>query len=723
MIPKQDYTATITSGDFQMGGATIAVTPAMMDLLSKQMYTDQILAVIREPICNARDIQVETGIERPLTLHLPTVVEPYYYIRDYGTGLTEEQVVGYKESYNGFNELGEKVTLERFVPGLYLSYGVSTKTSSNDSIGGLGIGCKSPLAYSESFIVESFQEGIHKTYSIFKDQGEPKVVKLSETMTTEANGFMVKIAVRTEDTQEFAEKAAKFLTFFGYPVDVIGNKHNQNFEAKPNVVMQSDLYTSYESNWAQRSKVAVLMGGVVYSISDDYAKTLENIVQQDYMLLNFDIGTLTVAGSREGLSEDAETQALLEARVKDVLAVFYKDVVIAIDKCETPYGAQRLIHKFRLLTRSWVDGVPVMKAASPQIEALRLDGGTTSIVNYLAKYDERFRHLTSRPGRKVNDRVERLRDISASNPVVLLIDKKTGYLKVAKHYLSKGQEVIFTEDSFGIDLIKEFFGSTIKVLSLQAEYEQLFPKAAKGAATTKIKQSGLSDHRFRAVETLESDQEGYYIPMTRDLCDIVDFKKLTPMYRHSLYTARKSNHQENVKKYFDLLVGAEIFAKEEIFYSRKGGLAAVKKTKLKPLTYEIVAARLKAKVSKIDMELIIKNSIRPCLTSLGVQVGNRPLWDHIKADYPLHSEDAPALTEAQLVLAGADSRSPLYLLEEFDTMRAERQEAIAAELKLITEEHALVFSCNSYDLTPALVNDLIAFTDFKRANTLNNEEV
>ena len=177
MIPQTKYEAVQTIGNSEVKSASIAMTPAMFELLSAGIYEDRLLAIIRELLCNGRDAQVEAGNgDKPMELKLPNTFEPFLCFRDYGTGLTHEQV---------FN--------------IYLTYGDSTKQGSNEFVGMFGIGSKSPLSYTDSFLVTSYIDGVEYQYNIYKDSGIPKISKMFERPTSEENGLKISVAIQQKD--------------------------------------------------------------------------------------------------------------------------------------------------------------------------------------------------------------------------------------------------------------------------------------------------------------------------------------------------------------------------------------------------------------------------------------------------------------------------------------------------------------------------------------------
>ena len=116
-------------------------------ILRNQLYSDKILAVIREYSCNAVDANVENGNEkRPIRVTLPNMLDKTFKVRDFGRGLTDGDI----------HEI-------------YAFYGESTKRSSNKFIGQLGLGSKAAFAYGDNFVINSFVDGKKTTYNAFID--------------------------------------------------------------------------------------------------------------------------------------------------------------------------------------------------------------------------------------------------------------------------------------------------------------------------------------------------------------------------------------------------------------------------------------------------------------------------------------------------------------------------------------------------------------------------
>ena len=139
-------------------------------ILSSGLYADKIGAIVRELSCNAYDSHIAAGHPQlPFEIKLPTTFDQTFYVKDFGTGLSHEDVIG-----------------------MYTTYFESTKSDSNEYIGALGLGSKSPFSYTTAFTVESRFNGTIRVYSAYLDElGMPKIVLNGEAPTNEPNGMTI----------------------------------------------------------------------------------------------------------------------------------------------------------------------------------------------------------------------------------------------------------------------------------------------------------------------------------------------------------------------------------------------------------------------------------------------------------------------------------------------------------------------------------------------------
>ena len=94
---------------------SIQADAALFSVLTQKIYTDTILAPMREWSTNAIDACIEAGVVPHFEVHVPTPADSTFSVRDYGTGLSQEQILN-----------------------LFTVVGASTKRDSNDYNGQFG---------------------------------------------------------------------------------------------------------------------------------------------------------------------------------------------------------------------------------------------------------------------------------------------------------------------------------------------------------------------------------------------------------------------------------------------------------------------------------------------------------------------------------------------------------------------------------------------------------
>ena len=174
MIIEQTKTEVIASTAKKTNTFNIQVNDNAFAILSDKLYQDKELAVVREYISNAYDIHVQTGNLIPCEINIPDKTNPAFEVRDFGTGLSEEDIHR-----------------------LFCTYFASNKNETNEQIGGFGLGCKSGFAYSESFSVTSWFNGVKTNYIMTKMGNTPTCITGKSYHSDEPSGLKISIPVDT----------------------------------------------------------------------------------------------------------------------------------------------------------------------------------------------------------------------------------------------------------------------------------------------------------------------------------------------------------------------------------------------------------------------------------------------------------------------------------------------------------------------------------------------
>ena len=271
----------IVSNVGQIGEFRIRNSAKAFNILSSGLYANKIRAIVRELSCNAVDSHTAAGkADTPFDVHLPNQLEPHFSIRDYGTGLSHEQVTN-----------------------IYTTYFESTKTDSNAFIGALGLGSKSPFSYTDNFTVTAIQNGKKGIYTAFiNEHGVPSIALMMTEDTDEPAGVEVKFAVSDRyDFDKFRQEARNVYKYFSLRPVISGNA---DFKFEDAEYESKDIIPGIHSYKNSRNSVAI-MGNIAYPIDIPRADT--SLGELTKLLIcgleiHFGIGELDFQASREGLS-------------------------------------------------------------------------------------------------------------------------------------------------------------------------------------------------------------------------------------------------------------------------------------------------------------------------------------------------------------------------------------------------------------------------------------
>lgn len=299
------------------------------------LYSDKALAIVRELGCNATDSMIVAGKkDQPFHIHLPNTLEPWLTIQDYGTGITHENIYA-----------------------IYATYFESTKTNSNEQIGCLGLGSKSPFCYTDNFSVISITDGIKRTYNAyFGADGCPTIALMNQSPTNESSGLAVQIPVKQQDFSTFHEAVSKAFRFFDVKPIITGGTITWLNE-KP--MFEGEGWRSYEK--FGYGEAFAIMGGVtypinIYKVGDKY----HDLLRKGGLVLYFNMGEVDFTPSRESLSYCDMTINALNSKLEFVMQDFQARINEILASKDDILEALRMVvalnHKF-----PYINGLSVNK--------------------------------------------------------------------------------------------------------------------------------------------------------------------------------------------------------------------------------------------------------------------------------------------------------------------------------------------------------------------------
>ena len=266
------------------------------------IYSHKIRAVIREYTTNCIDSHLQAGHSKSYDCHLPTQNNPTFYVRDYGVGLDEEDIVN-----------------------VFTVAFASTKENSALTTGNLGIGAMSAFCYnSKSFTVTSWKNGTKYIYHMYLDATDaPCYTKMLEEKSDEPTGVKVEFPVYRNDIWKFDDEAENVFKWQ---------------DVKPNLISkQVDIYTIDKSfsgdGWylTNVKNCSVLMGGVLYDVEAGETTLAKfNDYINSRIVIEAPIGSVDFQPSRERLQYTQKTISFLRKMFlnisREVLEKFDTDV-------------------------------------------------------------------------------------------------------------------------------------------------------------------------------------------------------------------------------------------------------------------------------------------------------------------------------------------------------------------------------------------------------------
>jgi hypothetical protein len=182
----------------------------LMQMLSKNLYSDPIGSTIRECASNALDSHRRSGTTKPIIVGFSSNSSGNYEftVEDFGIGL-------------------DNLDVENIIS----KYGKSTKRESDTELGMMGLGFKAPLAYSSSFYFICRKDGMERKYMMYEGEDVNTIDLLYETSTSEDNGVKIIVPVNYLDKGTFIQKIKEQLAYFesvyfdvNLPYDTVKNE-------------------------------------------------------------------------------------------------------------------------------------------------------------------------------------------------------------------------------------------------------------------------------------------------------------------------------------------------------------------------------------------------------------------------------------------------------------------------------------------------------------------
>lgn len=392
MLMTREHETVQASGLGAGGAFTIAASAKAFEVLSSNLYQNKTLAVIREIACNAADAHRAAGLPiSKIEVHLPTYSEMWFAVRDYGAGLSTDDVLS-----------------------LYTTYFRSTKDKDNSQIGGFGLGSKSPFAVADQFIVTSWHGGTKTTFVCYKENGTPQVRATGSMSCGSETGLEVRVAVTSASGNPTVWMAEARRLFQWWPVVPKFNTalpEGASWAHDPaNGVLSSATLVDGLPAWSIYESLdkTVVMGGVPYRLDltaiPNFPEALSRVVATLGFHLALPIGAVNISPSREALSYDPPTCKALIAAITGFAKHLVAETEALVAKQPTLAAARELLYGSgskglsSIYAKLTVNNATIRWRGQPVHRQVTLDLTTFSTPGKMTVYEKRSYWTNFRTG-------------------------------------------------------------------------------------------------------------------------------------------------------------------------------------------------------------------------------------------------------------------------------------------------------------------------------------
>ena len=335
----------------------------LMQMLSKNLYSDSIGSTIRECASNALDSHRRAGTTDPIIVSFkPNKDSNYEFsVEDFGIGLDADDVRN-----------------------IISKYGKSTKRNSANELGMMGLGFKAPLAYCSSFYFVCRKNGVERKYMMYEGEEVNTIDLLYEALTTERNGVKVIVPVRYYDRHSFITKINEQLAYFEnvyFDVDGIDNDftiiRHEHFQWSP---------------LSKNTNLHICLDNVYYPL--DFQKVGINTINFPIALRFSLTDGLFPTPNRESLRYTADAKAVILKKLQSVANYFVEKYNETVKDTDDIWAAmqhyrnsQRLITFMNGVVDRW-DVQAFIKFSTVSFASPRVNGLHYHTVEYYNRISE-----------------------------------------------------------------------------------------------------------------------------------------------------------------------------------------------------------------------------------------------------------------------------------------------------------------------------------------------
>jgi hypothetical protein len=537
----------VTAAGMQASRAfTVKAGAHIMTVLSG-LYADPIDAMVREYLTNMYDAYLALARVRGMTieqlvkspdftapvLSLPTTMAPELVFQDFGIGMDMETV------WN-----------------VYTSYGESTKSGSNDEVGGFGLGSKTAFCYNggATWTVEARKDGqSHLFMAAIGTDSVPRLDHVQSTPTMAHTGVTIRIPIRRGDLDKVHQAARKYAPHFPIALTVEGT----------HTPIQPVAYQFRAGGWGLRKmerarrphypygnagNLTVIMGNVPYTVQVTDAMFPRAVHHGDYEKRYFfsynhidlflPVGSVDIVPSRDNLKYTDRTVDAIRRAIATLLPELAVEVSKSCAACATEWEALTMMLAFNEIphlasvvpTMQWKQStVNHTEGVVRSLKALKALDPSATITVYGTENSDKSAiiertvdKISMRPGNETVVVRDDLTKGTVTATKALLYDRlvnKTMGGRTARYGHKVGHAIIIKSTKITDAQIQDFFGGMPADLIVKASALTGYkvPPSLRGVGKDTLYRFSTASQRWESrVNVPTGAKMYYYVPLTLD---------------------------------------------------------------------------------------------------------------------------------------------------------------------------------------------------------------
>lgn len=259
----------------------VAQSKEFIEILTKNLYSNPLYAVVRETMCNAWDAHIAAGkTDIPIKAY---VQDGMFIVEDFGTGIPHEKMAE-----------------------TYAVFGQSTKNNDTEQTGGFGLGCKAPFAIGDVFSVQNCHNGVLTVYTCIKsdpaNNGLPSITTVCSYPSKEPGikvGIPLKEDISLEKIKDYIRTVARLGDIL---VEGLDPEKNIKRDIELCKFLPFDLYQDDPNLYASEKMFFIRYGNNVFPVDvNKIFSPFKNRYQRYKVLFEAKPNSLDIAPSRESL--------------------------------------------------------------------------------------------------------------------------------------------------------------------------------------------------------------------------------------------------------------------------------------------------------------------------------------------------------------------------------------------------------------------------------------